>query len=435
MNVVSKLKWLYPGMKIKRWLLLLPIALVLIILGTILLMSFSLEQFNRVFARFCFETYGIGGNIPFFVAGLICMLVGLIIIYFIIKQILYSVVFTITGNTNNIVDIVYKKRSLVSGPRIVVIGGGTGLSTMLKGLKQYSSNITAIVTVSDNGGSSGKLKKEMGILPPGDIRNCLVALADTEDVLEPLLQYRFKDEDKTLEGHSLGNLILGALTNITGDFESAISKISDILAIRGKVYPCSTSPIDLEATFVDNIIIKGETEIVSYGKTISELKLSNEDVIPPVGVCEAIKDADLIVLGPGSLYTSVVPNLLVKDIKNALIASKAKKIYVCNVMTQAGETDGFSAFDHFKVIKKYLNNMKIDFCIVNNTKPSEDLLQFYKDMKQEYVEYNPKDFKLFDTEVVLGDYMNLSDKVRHDYEKLSKTIIGLVFDENRKNIK
>ncbi len=422
-------------MKIKRWFLFLPIGLICVIIGTVFLVNVNFEKLLRYMGRIIVNTYGwdITNKQLIAIIGGFFLIIGIIIIGYVLKQVLYSVVYSITGNKTNIADQVYKKRFLTQGPRIVVIGGGTGLSTMLRGLKEYTSNITAVVTVSDDGGSSGRLKTEMGILPPGDIRRCLVALADTEDIMEDLLQYRFDNINNDMAGHSVGNLMIGALSNITGDFESAIGKLSDILAIRGKVYPCSLNPIELVATFEDNTVIEGETKIVSYGKPIKKLELNNKNASPTPFAVEAIKKADLIILGPGSLYTSVIPNLLINDIKEAVIKSKAKKVYVCNVMTQPGETDNFTAFDHFNVIHSYLDNKKIDYCIVNNIKPAQEILNLYKDNGQDYVEYSPESFKNTDTKVVTGDLMQEGDRVRHDYKKLAKMIIRLVFNVKHRN--
>ena len=434
-SLISKLKWLYPGMKIKRWFLFLPVGLICVIIGTVFLVNVNFERLLRYMGRLMVDTYGWDITNKQVVAclGGFFLLIGILIIVYVLRQVLYSIVSTITGNKTNIADQVYKKRFLTQGPRIVVIGGGTGLSTMLRGLKEYTSNITAVVTVSDDGGSSGRLKTEMGILPPGDIRNCLVALADTEEIMEDLLQYRFDNINNDMSGHSFGNLMLGALSDITGDFESAIGKLADILAIRGKVYPCSLSPIELVATFEDGTVIEGETKIASYGKPIKKLELNNNNAYPSEEATEAIKNADLIVLGPGSLYTSVIPNLLIKEIKEAVIKSKAKKVYVCNVMTQPGETDNFTALDHFNIIYTYLDKTKIDYCVVNNVKPSEDVLNHYKNNNQEYVDCEIADFKGYETQVVAGDLMQEGNNIRHDYRKLAKLIIRLVWSDKHRN--
>ena len=432
MSIISKLKWFYPGMKIKRYVIFIPVGLICVILGTALFVNQTYDYIIRRIGRFAFDIYGINvGNIyQLFFLGCFFLVLGLLIIFIVMKQILESVVSAVSpgrsSDKSHIVDSVFKNRFLASRPSVVVIGGGTGLSTMLRGLKQQTSNITAIVTVSDDGGSSGRLKNEMGIMPPGDIRNCLIALADVEDDMENLLQYRFKTENKDIDGHSFGNLMIAAMTSVSGDFVSGIQKLSHILAVRGSVYPCSITPIELVATFEDDTTLTGETKIVESGKKIKKIELNNKNASPSSQVTDAIMQADLIVFGPGSLYTSVIPNLLVKDIKDAVIKSKAKKVYVCNVMTQPGETDGFNAYDHFSVIKKYLDNENIDFCFVNNAKPDEKILRIYSEKKQEYVEYDPKNFRNEKTKIIADDFMDKGDKARHNYEILAKRIIRLV---------
>lgn len=428
MNVVSKLKWFYPGMRIKRWLMFLPIGLLFIIIGNVLFVNWRIDGLLRRLGKYAFEIFGInvGNQTELVIIGSVFLILGFIIIYFVMRQILYSVVNTITGSKSNIADIVYQRRFLVNGPRIVVVGGGTGLSTMLRGLKQYTSNITAIVTVTDDGGSSGRLRNEMGILPPGDIRNCLVALADTEEHMEELLQYRFEDGNEGIKGHSFGNLMLGALTNLTGDFESAIAKLSSILAIRGKVYPSSKTPIELVAEFEDGAVLTGETNIASYGKPIKKMSLSNEDAKPPQDAVDAIYKADIIILGPGSLYTSVIPNLLVKDIKDAIEKSRAIKVYVCNVMTQPGETNGFSASDHCYLVSSYLKDKTIKYALINNIKPDKSILDKYENQGQIFVEPDVINLKPLSLNVILGDFMQSDNLVRHDYNKLAEKIMTIL---------
>lgn len=428
MKLGSKLKWLYPGMKIKRYLIFLPVGLIFVIFGTALFINQSYDYIIRKIAIFALQAYGInvGNAYENVILASVFLIIGFIIIYAAIKKTVYSIVKAVSPQTDSIVDSVYEKRKLVAGPNIVVIGGGTGLSTMLRGLKEYTGNLTAVVTVTDDGGSSGLLRQEMGILPPGDIRNCLVALAGREETMENLLQYRF--DEKNFSGHSFGNLMLGALTDITGDFQSAVTKLSDILAIRGKVYPCSLTSVQLKAEFEDGAVIEGETKISAYGKKIKKMSLNRKNVKTSPEVIEAVRNADLIVLGPGSLYTSIIPNLLVEDIKNAVNASSAKKVYVCNVMTQSGETEDFSAFDHYKTVKKYLNG-KIDYCILNNKKPDESVINAYRENRQEFVNFAESDFLRENTEVISDDFLNRSDLARHDFDRLAKKIIRLISND------
>lgn len=311
--------------------------------------------------------------------------------------------------------------------KVVVIGGGTGLSTMLKGLKEYTSHITAVVTVSDNGGGSGKLREEMGMMPPGDIRNCLVALANTEPIMEKLLQHRFREG--CLEGQSFGNLLLAALTEITGSFEEAVHVTSNVLAITGKVLPVTLEDVHLHAVFQDGNLVVGETEIVEYGK-LWQQPIRKIELIPELpalnpSILEAIAEADKIILGPGSLYTSLIPNLLVKDMPQCIAASCAEKIYIANIMTQPGETTHFDLEDHISVLEDYLGAEVLDKVIVNNAHVEEaDLLNYIEDganlltVNQEHPIWQR-------IQLVEAPLLKANDKrhfIRHDPEKLAACI-------------
>ena len=256
-------------------------------------------------------------------------------------------------------EVLYRKMKLNHGPKIVAIGGGTGLSMLLRGIKRFTNNITAIVTVGDDGGSSGRLREQMGVLPPGDIRNCIAALADDDNKVTKLFQYRFKTGEG-LEGHSFGNLFITAMTAICGDMVSAIKESSKVLLIRGRVLPATCDDMKLYAKMEDDSIVKGESNIPEAGKRIMQLCCEPENCRPTPDVIEAIRDADLIIMGPGSLYTSIISNFLVKDITRAVWASKAKKMYVCNAMTQPGETDNYSVSDHVKTIFDHVRIEDVD---------------------------------------------------------------------------
>lgn len=266
-----------------------------------------------------------------------------------------------------------------ASPKIVCLGGGTGLSTLLKGLKLFTPNITAIVTVSDDGGGSRVLRDELGILPPGDIRNCILALSNIEPTMTKLLNYRFTDG--SLKGQSFGNLFLAAMYGISDTFEKAVYKMSDVLNITGKVVPVTTENVDLLAELEDGSIVKGETEIVDAkklnGLKIRKIKLVPDNPAPLPDAVSAIHDADLIILGPGSLYTSILPNLLVDGIPQAIAASTAKKLYIANVMTQEGETEGFTVSDHIKVLYRHSLPDFIDMCLANISPVADDVLAEY----------------------------------------------------------
>jgi len=265
-------------------------------------------------------------------------------------------------------------------PRIVTIGGGTGLSTLLRGLKSYTPHITAVVTVADDGGSSGRLRQDIGILPPGDIRNCILALADVEPMMERLLRYRFKEGE--LAGHSLGNLLIAALADLSDGFQSAVHAVSDVLAITGTVYPVTEADVRLKAYFADGSCAEGESSIplecLKRGTAIERIELVPEYVKPLPEVVNAILEADAVVLGPGSLYTSLIPNLLVPGMAQAIHGSKANCLYIANIMTQPGETDGYDLTRHLEAIRRHAGYDLIDMALVNTALPSAPILKRYE---------------------------------------------------------
>ncbi|MDF2614767.1 MAG: YvcK family protein [Clostridia bacterium] len=311
--------------------------------------------------------------------------------------------------------------------KVVVIGGGTGLSTMLKGIKKYTSNITAIVTVADNGGGSGKIREEMGIMPPGDIRNCLVALANTEPIMEKILQYRFKEG--SLKGQNLGNLFLAALTDITGSFEQAVKVTGNVLAITGKVLPVTLENVQLYAKFENGQRVEGETQIVEYGKKsrflIQDIALNPVKPRPVKEVIYALQEADLIILGPGSLYTSIIPNLLVNLVPTLISQSKAQKIYVANIMSQPGETTGFSVEEHIRILEKYIGQNVIHSVIVNDESIADEYLRQYIEDGADILKFNEKD-EIWNTirriEAPLVRVYKDKKLIRHDSEKLARCI-------------
>lgn len=328
-------------------------------------------------------------------------------------------------------NLMNEKRILIKGPKIVAIGGGTGLSTMLRGLKEFSSNITTVVTVADDGGGSGVLRQDLGLLPPGDIRNCILALADTEPIMERLLQYRF--EEGMLKGQCFGNLFLAAMSGISENFEEAVRKMSDVLAVTGRVLPVTLDDIRLVAELEDGFIIKGETNIGNHN-SIHPGRIKRVYTEPPNAkalqeVIDSILDADAVVLGPGSLFTSIVPNLIIGGVLEAIKKTKAIKIYVCNIMTQPGETDGYDVADHIKAIEDHCGEGIIDFCIVNKSQVPEELRKRYLLEGAEAVTLNDNKQSTLTTEIVSGDYLSVfQGKIRHDTRKLATTIMHLVVE-------
>jgi uncharacterized cofD-like protein len=317
--------------------------------------------------------------------------------------------------------------ALARGPKIVVIGGGTGLSTLLRGLKQYSSNIAAIVTVTDDGGSSGRLSEELGIIPPGDIRNCLVALADAEKLMTDLFQYRFRGQSRSLSGHSLGNLLIaGLIEQSGGDFERALNMASEVLAIRGRVMPSTLERVRLRALLEDGSEVCGETNIVAAGGRIRRMFIDPEDAHAFPEALQAIRDAEIIVVGPGSVYTSLVPNLLVPGISAAIKESKAAKAYVCNVMTQPGESQGFTAQEHVAAIEAQVGEKLFEYVLLNAQMPSSENIEKYAKGDQYPVEPDVDRIVAGGRKPVLGNFMSETDYVRHDPARLAESLMKLV---------
>jgi uncharacterized cofD-like protein len=315
-------------------------------------------------------------------------------------------------------------------PRIVVIGGGTGLPVLLRGLKQYDVDLTAIVTVADDGGSSGVLRDELQIPPPGDIRNVLVALSEAEPLIEGLFQHRFKSGNG-LSGHALGNLLLAAMTSLTGDFVSAIREMSRVLNVRGRVLPAANQSIVLQAEMEDGTFVIGESKIPKANKRIRRVSLQPDNVRPLPETIESIREADLIVIGPGSLYTSILPNLLVSDIGKEVSKATAKKLYVCNIMTQAGETLGYSASDHVKTIHQHLQTNFIDFIIVNNEPVSKSFLARYALEQATPVLCDTDKLESFGLHVIADSLIKYEHGViRHDTDKIAKMILSKVKERN-----
>lgn len=407
LQLAKPLKWLYPGMGVKRWFLLSFIGVVLIVAG---------GQFLS------------GPTTLFRVVGIIYMFLGILIIALGIKRVLLTfITVLLPQHEEELVDIVYQKRHLEKGYRIVAIGGGTGLSTLLSGLKQFTNNITAIVTVADEGGSSGKLRKEFDVLPPGDIRNCLVALADTEPLMGELFQYRF-DENSAFSGHNFGNIFILAMSKVTKDFEEAVKQSSKILLIRGQVVPATLKKVRLVAELEDGTTTLGEVQITGRENPspVKKLSLMPQVCEPTRSSLEAIKNADAIILGPGSLYTSVIPNLLVNSISETINNSSAIKIYVCNIMTQHGETDNYKASDHLNAIFSNTKLNKIDYCVVNNASAPEPFIKRYAAEKAHQVAANTDDIKELGVTVIEDNLISAKDYVRHNPKRLTKTIIDII---------
>lgn len=369
-KIAKKAKWLLPGLKVKRWILLYVFGTLIMTLGLLIICGFRPIYYMMRFISHVatvIPTSWIALSMVFFGLGLLLLAMG---------KANSSLMNARMYDNEDLLESLYKRRKLNNGPKIVAIGGGTGLSMLLRGIKNITNNITAVVTVGDDGGSSGRLRSELGVLPPGDIRNCIAALADDDDLVTKLFQYRFKNGEG-LEGHSFGNLFLTALCAITGDMVRAVKESSNVLSIRGVVLPSTLDDMKLVAEMEDGRTIYGESNIPEAKGRVKRLYTDPQRCKALPEVIKAINDADLIILGPGSLYTSVIPNLLVEEISHAVVDAAAKKIYVCNIMTQPGETDGYSVSDHIKALFQHAGSDKIIDTVIMNDFIPQNLAEKY----------------------------------------------------------
>ncbi|MBD0264683.1 MAG: YvcK family protein, partial [Tolypothrix sp. Co-bin9] len=418
-------KWLSPGISVKRWLLISVAGVVLASLGLAIWIKLTPIFWVLEFLR---GILGVITNIlPNYISGPLVILFGLLLLLWGQTRTVGSITKVLRPqgqSEEELIDVLLAHRRLYRGPKIVVIGGGTGLSTLLRGLKTYSANITAIVTVADDGGSSGRLRQEFGVLPPGDIRNCLAALADEEKLLTELFQYRFKAGDG-LMGHSFGNLFLTAMSDITGDLEQAVAASSKVLAVRGQVLPATLSDVRLWAELVDGRRIEGESSISEAGGSIVKIGCipANPPALP--AAIKAINEADYIIIGPGSLYTSLIPNLLVPQIADAIAASVAPRIYVCNIMTQPGETQGYTVSDHIRAIDAACGRQLFDAVLVHKKSPSAHSLIRYAQQNSHPVFLDREAVSNLGRRIVLANILFEDDIgcVRHNPQRLARVLL------------
>lgn len=424
-RVNSWFKWLAPGLLVKRWLLLSATGVLLTSLGIAIWVKLTPIFYLIDLTSKVLET--LTTIIPNYVSGPIAITCGLILIFWGQTRTVRSITEVLQPDRDKeLVDVLMDRRRLNRGPKIVVVGGGTGLSTLLRGLKVYSANITAIVTVADDGGSSGRLRQEFGVLPPGDIRNCLAALADQEKLLTELFQYRFR-AGSGLVGHSFGNLFLTAMSEITGDLEGAIAASSHVLAVRGRVLPATLSDVRLWAELADGRRIEGESNITAANGKIVTMGCTPEKPPALPAVIKAIKEADYIIIGPGSLYTSIIPNLLVPDIAEAIASCTVPRIYVCNIMTQPGETVGYSVADHIRAIDEACGDKKLfDAVVVHRKVPSAHALIKYAQTNSHPVFFDREEVALLGRRAVFANVMDEDEDtnlVRHNPERLARVLL------------
>lgn len=418
-------KWLAPGLSVKRWLL--------ISMAGVLLVSLGLAIWTKLTPVFYLYKF-VGGMlqaiaqvVPSYLSGPLVILVGLVLIFLGQTRSLETITEVLMPEGDEeLIDILMTYRRLRRGPKIVVLGGGTGLSNLLRGLKAYSANITAIVTVADDGGSSGRLRREIGVLPPGDIRNCLAALADEEKLMTELFQYRFKAGDGLI-GHSFGNLFLTVMSEVTGDLERAVAASSKVLAVRGQVLPSTLSDVQLWAELSDGRHVQGESNITeANGKIVNIGCIPMNPPALPRAV-QAIREADYIIMGPGSLYTSVIPNLLVPDIVKAIAArTDIPRIYVCNIMTQPGETQDYVASDHIRAIDQVSGQRLFDAVLIQKKTPSAHALIRYAQEGSHPVYLDREGIIQLGRRIVIANIMEEDERtgqVRHNPERLAKILL------------
>ena len=421
-------KLLQPGLHLKRWLLVLLLGMVVVSLG----ISYALIEVYRTASFPVWVQLVTLQFLPQFVRAALFLLLGGGLCLLGLRGLYRSLAETLptTGQHGHqsLLDRIYEYRLRQGGPRIVCIGGGTGMPTVLRGLKHYSANITAVVTVGDDGGSSGRLRREHGILPPGDFRNNIVALAEVEPLMARLFQYRFS-EGSPLGGHSFGNLFVLAMSGVTGNFEQALRETSRVLAVQGTILPSTLEDVQICAEFADGSEVCGESQIPTVGKPIERVRLKPAHPAAQPEAVRAILEADLIVLGPGSLYTSVVPNLLVDGIAKALLQSDALKVYVCNVATQPGETDGYDVAAHVQALVHHLPGQTnpLDVVVAPQHPPST----VSPDPEVSLVDGVAHDGGLDGPQVIVDDVVRDNHPLRHDPDKLAAVLMR-IYDEHRR---
>ena len=418
----SFIKWLYFGMHVKRWLALVLIGVAIMGLG----FGYILRE---VYVSYTFPEwvyYTTLQFLPRFARAALFIGVSLGIIAYGIWRLNTSLLaaFVRPSSEDSLIETIYRYRYQARGPKVVAIGGGTGLPVLLRGLKEHTSNLTAIVTVGDDGGSSGRLRRDLGVLPPGDLRNCIAALAEAEPLMTRLFQYRF-DAGSGLDGHSFGNLFIVAMSGVTGNFEEAVHETSRVLAVRGQILPSTLTHVTVHARTEDHETISGESEITERGTRIKEIFLQPTNAQANPEAIRAILEADMVVCGPGSLMTSVLPNLLVDGIRQAMAISQASKIYVCNVATQHGETDDFAVSDHFETLIQHIGPGLFDYVMANDNVEGPLPESWQSDPV-------PIDrLRVDGARIVAADVISEKNRYQHDSRKLATAIMRIHAGRNQ----
>jgi len=420
-------KYTFPGLK--RWFFFTVFGLATIAFGIALVLK---ARPVTLISQFTWNMLSwVADAVPPTVSGIVAISIGAFILFFSFFQSNKRVLEVVAPGESSLIETLDRHHMQGKGFKLVAIGGGTGLSNMLRGLKVYTGNITAVVTVADDGGSSGRLRQSMNMVPPGDIRNCIAALAHDDEVITQLFQYRFDDDaPEDLRKHSFGNLFLTALVELGGsnNMADAVKHACRILKARGQVLPISNEPMHLVAEMEDGSVVEGESHIPEAHGRIRHLSCKQAPKILP-DVLTAVAEADLIILGPGSLYTSIIPNLLVPELPKAIMQSKATKIYVCNMMTQPGETDGYSVADHIEAINRHIDKRPdeqlMDYVVVNNANPKKHQLERYEADHQYPVDIDYARLKKLGVQVYPTNLLQRGDLVRHNHRKLAKAVMQI----------
>jgi uncharacterized cofD-like protein len=413
-------RWLLPGMHLKRWLLLLFVGITVLSLGAAILL---VDLYRRLPEdSFVFVITGASLDRP--IRALLVATGGLLITGIGVWGLMRSIVSPFIARGGSVMEVLYTKRYLARGPRIVAIGGGTGLSTLLRGLKGYSANITAIVAVADDGGSSGRLRQQLGIVPPGDIRNCIAALADAEPLMTQLMQYRFPP-GSGLDDHAFGNLFIAAMTAVTGDFEEAVRESNRVLAVRGQVLPATSVPLNLGAVLASGRRLQGQVAISHADEPIERVTIEPDDVRANPEALERILEADLIAIGPGSLFSSVLPNLLISDIRDAVAAASGQRVYVCNVATQPGETGGYSAAAHLEALFDHVGDDLVDYVLLNGNREARRP----EGWLGQPVAVDVRRLEELAVTIVEQDLVDVTNAHRHDPAKLAAALMRLLQED------
>ena len=421
-------RWLIPGLNIKRWLALYSLGVGLLIIGISLLFNYQwLSYIEDIVLAYSYSLTGYYNYNVLILVGAVLIGISAILILVGTSKVIKTIIRAVLPDpSSKVSDIIFQNIRLDKGPKIVVIGGGTGLSNLLRGLKSHTSNLSAIVTVADDGGSSGRLREDFQMIAPGDLRNCLVSLAEQEGVMENLFRYRFDGENE-LSGHSFGNLFITALAQVyDGDIEEALEAASKLLRVRGRVIPSSTEFIKLRAEMTDGTIVEGESNIPHSGKRIRHIYSDPALPKPEGAALRAIDEADVIILGPGSLYTSIIPNLLTDKLASHVRASKANKIYIANVMTQPGETTGYTLNDHVEALIAHGGEGIIDTVLANDGPLPIQMVEQYSAVGSEPLVLDTKKLQDKGIRTIRATLINPQKPAVHDPERLGKVIMDII---------